>query len=76
MQRQRPGYTKNKIYKYKGWKIEGYGGFCTIRHFWASKDNLSFWQCKLYETKNCIDQLENGLKFSRIKPIYHKPLYT
>ena len=62
---------------YKGWKIRGVGGYCTIRHFWASKDDLSFWQFKLKESKCCIDHLENNdITINDLNSMYRKSLYN
>lgn len=62
-------------HQYKGWEIEGVGGFCTIQHFWAKKDGLAFWRFKLKEAKMSIDYLEKGMAFEVLEPLYRKSLY-
>ena len=62
-----------RTYKYNGWQIKGVGGFCTIRHFWASKDNLSHWSFTLRKCKISCDRRDAG---EEINEIYLKPLYN
>jgi len=62
---------------YKGWSVEKYGGFCTIKRYSASKNDDWFWMFKLREVKNVIDSLEsNNLYFKDIDELYRKPLYS
>lgn len=48
----------SKVHRYKEWEIEGFGGFCTMRHFWATKNDQSFWDFKLKDAKHWIDLME------------------
>lgn len=67
---------KVRIYRYKGWEIEGVGGFCTTRRFQATKKEKTFWMFKLKEVKAQIDLLEYGIPFKVSVPrLYRQPLY-
>ncbi len=62
--------------QFRGWEIEGVGGFCTIRHFVCTKNNQWFWRFKLKEAKETINVLEdNRLALNELSPIYLKSLY-
>ena len=61
-----------KEYYYKGWVIHGVGGFCTVRHFWANKGNLSHWGFKLKDCKVLCDRRDKG---EEIDSLYLEPLY-
>ncbi len=63
----------DRIYIHNGWKIQGVGGFCTVRHFWADNGNLSHWAFTLRECKQFCDQRDSG---GEIKALYLKPLYN
>ena len=65
----------SKIHKYKNWEIEGVGGFCTVRHFWATKNDRSFWDFKLKDAKHWIDLMESGLEFSELPKLHRQSLY-
>ena len=62
--------------QFRGWEIEGIGGFCTIRRFVCIKDNQWFWRFKLKEAKETINDLvENRITLHDLSPIYTKSLY-
>jgi len=62
---------------YRGWEIEGVGGYCTIRHFWADKGGRAFWMFLLREVKATIDGLEDGsITWDSIEAFYRRPLYN
>ena len=68
---------KTRTYDYKGWEIEGIGGFCTVRRFTATKDDKTFWMFKLKEVKAQIVLLEYGIPFElSVRPLYRQPLYV
>lgn len=61
---------------YRGWTIEGRGGFITIRHFLAEKGGSRFWDFELRALKKRIDAIEEGrLEMSDIPELFKKPLY-
>lgn len=69
-------YNKQlKIYNYGKWEIEKVGGFFTILHWWAEKDDICFWQDTRKECIKVIDQLENGKTLKSILGKYYN-LYT
>ncbi len=62
----------SKVHNYNGWEIMGYGGFCTIRHFWAEKGELRHWAFKLRDCKILCDERDKG---NQIDGLYLRPLY-
>ncbi|MFH1602718.1 MAG: hypothetical protein ABIH03_02300 [Pseudomonadota bacterium] len=81
MVQQRKGQTMCKRptrapCEYRGWTIEGVGGFCTVRHWWAEKGDQAFHDFRFSGLLDEIDALENGLKqFSDIHPIFRQAAY-
>ena len=59
-------------YEYKGWVIASRGGFCTMKHFVAQKNELWHWAFKLAQCLDFCDQRDNGLE---LNPLYLKGLY-
>ena len=68
----KPKRNKDGTYSYNGWVIEGVGGFCTVRHYWATKDEKSVWAFRLRELPVMCDTLDAG---GTVHGIYLKPLY-
>ena len=69
---------EDRRYYWKGWEIESVGGFCTMRHFWASNEatGVKFWQFKLAEAKQDAYEIEhNPQHLDTIHPIHLKALY-
>ena len=62
-----------KYHHHNGWQIHGVGGFCTIRHFWAMKNELTHWAFKLKECKVLCDIRDKGEKIS---DLHLKSLYS
>ena len=46
--------------EYRGWHLEGVGGFLTSRHFWAKQNGRSFHNDTLHDLVEEVDALENG----------------
>lgn len=67
----------DRVYQYKGWEIRGFGGYVTIRRFWATKEDTSFWMFRLRDVRETINQLESGsLNPGQIPECNRKPLYN
>ena len=64
--------NKTRYYNHNGWEIHGVGGFCTVRHFWAEKENISHWAFKLKECKDFCDKRDIG---EELNPMYLKALF-
>lgn len=64
------------VVKYKEWEIRGAGGFCTLRHFWASRGAEAFWAWRQQDVKALIDLLEDGkLSLVSISDM-HRPSFS
>ena len=67
----------DRLRVYKGWVIDGVGGFCTIRHFWARHGSRSFWRFRLRDVKETIDRIEGDpSEYERIPKLYREALYN
>lgn len=70
---------KIQLYTMGDWEIRSFGGFCTVKHFWASniKSKQQFWMFKLKDVKSTIENLSSGsLSFEDIGDLYKRPLYS
>ena len=60
-------------YLYNGWRIEGEGGFITLRRFVASKGELSVWGERLKDILPRCDALDHG---EPVGELYLRSLYN
>lgn len=61
-------------YRYRGWLIEGIGGFCTIRRYEATNpvNDKWLWAFKLRDVARLINDHEEGRE---IPALHSRPLY-
>lgn len=72
-------YNKEtKTYSKGDWEVQGYGGFCTVRHFWATSliTGDRFWRFKLRDVKKCVEDIEGGyISYQDIGEVFKRSLY-
>ena len=69
---------KERSYEWGDWTIQGVGGFCTNRHYWAENETrgLRFWRFQLGEAvSDALDIERNPAHFDSIRSIHKERLY-